>query len=96
MGKVDPSVNKSTVFAVPAVIGLRSDKSRALRVGRNQIAQANEVAKSMGCGEPFGSDGHPTFTTPEKRKYMKELNKRRADHGQERLVNFDGGYGDET
>lgn len=96
MGKIDHSVNRSKVFAVPQVIGLRKDKSRALRVGKNQIAAANAAAKSMGCGEPFTETGHPEFTTPEKQKYMRELNKRRVDQGESRLVNFDGGYGDET
>jgi hypothetical protein len=96
MRKADPTVNRSKVFAIPSVIGLRRDKSRALRVGKSQIARANEVAKSMGCGEPFTETGHPEFTTPEKQKYMRELNKRRVDQGESRLVNFDGGYGDET
>ena len=97
MGKVDPSVNRSKVFAVPAIVGLVRTESNALRVGKNQIAAANEAALAMGCGEPFNaSNGKPAFTRPELKKYTQELNHRRVDQGEARLVNFDGGHGDET
>lgn len=86
----------STVFGVPAIVGLRSDASGALRVGKNQIKEANEFAQSVGCGTPFGADGKPVMDRNTKKRYMKALNERRADAGQERLVNFDGGHGDET
>ena len=88
--------NKSKVFAAPALVGLSTDASNALRVGKNQIGPANEFAQSIGCGEPFGDDGKPVMDRATKRQYMRELNKRRADAGEARLVNFDGGYGDET
>lgn len=86
---------RSTVFGVPAITGQRTDISRSLRVGREQIADANAAAQEMGCGAPFRADGHWEGTRAEKRRYMQELNRRRADNGQERFVNFDGGYGDE-
>ena len=95
--KIDPSVNRSKVFGVPAIVGLTRSESNALRVGKNQVKEANEAAKAMGCGEPFNaSNGKPEFTRPELKKYMKELNTRRADQGEAKLVNFDGGHGDET
>ena len=97
MGKVDPSVNRSKVFGVPAVIGLVRSESNALRVGKDQVAAANEAALAMGCGEPFQEkNGKPNFTRPELKKYMKEINHRRKDQGESSLVNFDGGHGDET
>jgi len=82
-------------IAAPAVVGTRRDKSRALRVGKRQIAEANRAAEEMGCGAPFGSDGMFEGSRGEKKRYMQELNRRRADRGEPRLVNFDGGYGDE-
>ena len=95
--KIDPTVNRSKVFGVPMINGLVRSESNALRVGKNQIAAANEAAKEMGCGEPFqASNGKPQFTRPELKRYTQELNRRRADQGEARLVNFDGGYGDET
>ena len=93
---VDFSVNRSKVFSVPQVVGLARTKSGALRVGKNQIGPANDAAQEMGCGRPFGDDGKPEFTRPEKKKYMQEINHRRLDQGEARFVNFDGGYGDET
>ena len=97
MGKVDPSVNRSTVFSVPQIVGLARSESNALRVGKNQVDAANEAAREMGCGEPFNREnGKPSFTRPEQKKYLRELNKRRDDNGQDRFVNLDGGYGDET
>lgn len=89
------NVKRSQVFGVPAIVGQKTDISRALRVGKNQIAAANEAALAMGCGEPFRADGHFEGTRAQKKQYMREINRRRADLGQERLVNFDGGYGDE-
>ena len=95
--KIDPTVNRSKVFGVPQIVGLVRSESNALRVGKNQIAAANEAAKAMGCGEPFQAhNGKPQFTRPELKKYTRELNKRRVDQGEARLVNFDGGHGDET
>ena len=82
--------------AGPALISQKVDASNALRVGRTQIAEANAAAQAMGCGTPFGADGKPRFTRTEKAKYMREINKRREDQGQDRYVNHDGGYGDET
>ena len=96
MAKVDPSVNRSKVFGVPAIVGLQADSSNALRVGKDQIAGANEFAQSIGCGAPFGKDGKPVMDRVTKKRYMQELNHRRADQGESRLVNFDGGHGDET
>ena len=31
-----------------------------------------------------------------KKRFIQESNKRRVDQGEARVVNFDGGYGDET
>ncbi len=83
-------------MAAPALVGQKVDVSRALAVGRSQIAEANAAAQAMGCGAPFRADGKFEATRSEKAKYMRELNKRREDQGQSRFVNFDGGYGDET
>jgi hypothetical protein len=94
--KVDPSVNRSQVFGVPGIVGQKTDISRALKVGRSQIARANQAAMEMGCGAPFQADGNWVGTRAEKKKYMQELNHRRADQGEPRYVNNDGGYGDET
>ena len=82
--------------AAPAIVGQKRDVSHALRVGKRQIAQANEAAQEMGCGTPFRADGLFQGSRVEKKRYMKEINRRRADEGSPRLVNFDGGYGDET
>jgi hypothetical protein len=87
---------RSKKFGVPGLTGLRQDASGALRVGKDQIHDANMVAQEMGCGTPFGADGKPVFDRAGKKKYMKELNKRLRDSGQDPIVNFDGGYGDET
>ena len=89
-------VNHSKKFGVPAIVGLRSDVSNALAVGRSQIEEANEFAQSIGCGSPFGADGKPVMDRTTKKRYLRELNKRRVDMGEPRMVNFDGGYGDET
>ena len=86
----------SKKIGAPAIIGNKVDVSNALRVGPSQIAEANAAAQAMGCGTPFGADGKPRFTRTEKARYMREINKRREDQGQERFVNHDGGYGDET
>ena len=87
---------RSTVFGVPALVGQKADISRALKVGRSQIAAANQAAMEMGCGTPFQADGNWVGTRTEKKKYMQELNYRRADQGEPRFINNDGGYGDET
>ena len=83
-------------MAAPALVGQKVDISRALAVGRSQIAEANEVAQGMGCGAPFRADGKFEGTRAQKKRYMQEINRRRQDLGQSRLVNHDGGYGDET
>jgi len=90
-----PKVKRSSVFGVPAIVGQKIDVSYALRVGKRQIVKANEAAVSMGCGEPFRSDGLFEGTRSQKKQYMREINRRRVNQGQDRLVNFDGGYGDE-
>ncbi len=95
MGRKNPSPKRAT-FGVPATVGQVSDVSRALRVGKSQLPKANEAAQDMGCGAPFRADGMFEGTRAEKKRYMQELNRRRADHGEPRLVNFDGGHGDET
>lgn len=87
---------RSKKFGVPGLTGLKQDASGALRVGKNQIEAANDYAASMGCGRPFGADGKPVMDRATKKRYMRELNKRRDDQGEKPLVNFDGGYGDET
>lgn len=86
----------SKKLGAPALVGQKSDVSHALRVGKRQIAEANQVAQEMGCGTPFRSDGMFEGTRAQKKRYMRELNRRRADQGEPRVVNFDGGYGDET
>lgn len=87
---------RSTVFNIPTIVGQTRGVSSALRVGKNQITEANEAAKSMGCGAPFRADGMFEGTRSEKKHYMQEINRRRVDHGEPRMVNYDGGYGDET
>lgn len=86
---------RSQCIGAPAVVGLKEDISRALSVHPRQVAEANRVAEAMGCGTPFRPDGRFVGTRAEKKRYMRELNRRRADYGQPRIVNFDGGYGDE-
>ena len=80
---------------VPTIVGMKNDISRALRVTPGQAAEANRVAREMGCGNPFRVDGMFEGTRNEKKKYMRELNRRREDRGESRIVNYDGGYGDE-
>ncbi len=87
----------STVFYVPAIVGLKVGVSRALRAGRNQLAEANEYAQSIGCGAPFrAEDGMFEANRNTTNHFLKESNKHRVDQGEPRVVNFDGGYGDET
>jgi hypothetical protein len=51
----------------------------------------------VGCGCPFRADnGIFEADRNTTNRYIRESNKRRVDMGQERIVNFDGGYGDET
>lgn len=92
------SVGKpSKVFGVPAIVGLKVDVSRALRAGKSQITEANEFAQSVGCGAPFrAEDGMFEGDRNTKKRFIQESNKRRVDQGEPRVVNFDGGYGDET
>lgn len=86
---------KKSKFGVPALVGQKTDISRALRVGKSQLAEANGVAQEMGCGAPFRDDGMFEGTRTEKKRYMREINRRRVDQGQDRIVNLDGGHGDE-
>ena len=90
------NIKPSTLFGVPAVVGLKVDVSRALRAGPSQLAEANDFAQSVGCGAPFRSDGMFESDRNTKKRFIQESNKRRVDHGESRVVNFDGGYGDET
>ena len=87
---------RSKKFSVPSLVGIREDASGALRVGKDQIHDANDFAQSVGCGRPFGSDGKPVMSRATKKRYMQEINRRRVDAGESRYVNFDGGHGDET
>jgi hypothetical protein len=83
-------------FGCPAIVGQATDISRALRVGKSQIREANDFAQSVGCGAPFRTkDGNFEGTRSQKKKYMQEINRRRVDQGEPRFVNLDGGYGDE-
>lgn len=68
-------------------------QSRALKVHRSQVAGANEAALSMGCGAPFRDDGTFVGRRSEVRRYVEEINRRRGE-GEDRVVNFDGGYRD--
>ncbi len=86
----------SKIFGAPAIVGMRADPSNGLAVGRSQIAEANEFARKVHCGTPFGADGKPVMDRNTKKRYMKALKERAVDQGQQPLVNFDGGYGDET
>ena len=87
----------SKIFGVPAIVGLKTDISRSLRAGKSQLAEANEFAQEVGCGTPFrAEDGIFVGDRNTKKRFMQESNKYRADRGEPRLVNFDGGYGDET
>jgi hypothetical protein len=95
MGKRKRRAKRSKKFAALPLVGQRTDISRSLRVGKRQIAAANEFAEGIGCGTPFREDGNFEGTRAQKRKYMQEINRRRADQGEPRFVNFDGGYGDE-
>jgi len=95
--KRKPKGKPSTLFGVPAIVGLKVDASRALRAGKNQVAQANAFAQSVGCGTPFSAeDGIFRADRNTKNRFIRESNKRRVDQGEPRVVNFDGGYGDET
>lgn len=92
-----PNAKPSTLYGCPAIVGLSVGESRALRAGRNQVAGANEFAQSVGCGAPFrASDGMFVADRNTKKRFIREANKRRVDQGEPRVVNFDGGYGDET
>ena len=81
-------------LAAPRVQTGPVDISRALKVHPSQVVEANQVAQDMGCGTPFRDDGMYVDNRPNKRRYMDELNKRADDAGEDKLVNFDGGYGD--
>ncbi len=93
MGNRKPKRSK---LGCPAIVGQVSGLSRSLRVGKTQIPEANRVAQEMGCGAPFRQDGMFEGTRTGMKRYMREINRRRVDLGEPRLVNFDGGYGDET
>lgn len=89
-------VPKRSKLACPRVAKALVGESRALKVHPSQVAEANQVAQSMGCGAPFRRDGMYEDSRANKKRYMRELNRRAVDNGQDRIVNFDGGYGDET
>jgi hypothetical protein len=91
-----PPKRTTLSFGVPNVAHDRLHQSRALKVHPSQVAEANEVAQSMGCGAPFHKDGMFVDTRANKARYMREINTRADDRGEDRLVNFDGGYGDVT
>jgi hypothetical protein len=92
-----PKAKPSKVFGVPRIVGLTTISSRALRAGKNQIAECNEFAQSVGCGAPFRADnGYFEADRNTTKRFIQESNKRRVDQGEPRVVNFDGGYGDET
>ena len=80
---------------VPMVMKNPEIRSRALKVHRSQVAEANKVAEAMGCGNPFERDGTFVGRRSEVKRYVEELNRRRGE-GEARIVNFDGGYGDPT
>jgi hypothetical protein len=87
----------STLFAVPAIVGLKVGLHRSLRAGRSELAKANAYAQSVGCGTPFSAaDGIFRADRNTTNRFLRESNKRRVDKGEPRVVNFDGGYGDET
>lgn len=92
-----PKAKPSKIFGTPGVVGMAMVSSRALRAGKNQIADANAFAQSVGCGTPFRSDnGYFEADRNTTKRFIQESNKRRVDQGEPRVVNFDGGYGDET
>lgn len=92
-----PKAKPSTVFGVPGVVGLTVGPHRALRAGRSQLAEANAFAQKVGCGTPFQkSDGLFVADRNTTNRFIRERNRRAVDMGQPRVVNFDGGYGDET
>lgn len=89
---------KRTTLSFPqlaATVG-KEDVSYSLGVQPRQVVKANEVARAMRCGEPFHRSGDFVATRATKTRYMRELNKRLADRGKDRLVNYDGGYRDVT
>ena len=85
-----------STLAAPRVANDVRDISRALKVHPDQVAESNEVSQGMGCGAPFRKDGMYVDTRTNKKRYMQEINRRAADAGDDKLVNFDGGYGDLT
>jgi hypothetical protein len=93
MGNREPK--RSKLFGAPAVTGQKSDVSHALSCHPDQVAEANRESQEMGCGTPWERDGTCRITRSVKKKYQREKNLRLADQGRPRLVNFDGGHGDE-
>lgn len=90
-------IKRSKVFSVPAIVGLKTDASGAMRMGRDQIDVENDFAqRRANIGRVFGSDGKPRWNRNQQKKYLRAKNEERADLGLPRIVNFDGGYGDET
>ena|GEM_PF-5431893 len=76
----------------------------SLGVHPSQVAEATENAKAMGCDVDFASrPGRAVMRRSTRRKYMTEINKRRADTANRtevtdhaRIVDRDGGFGDVT
>ena len=97
MANRKPVGKPSTIFGVPAIVGLKVGASRALRAGKSELARANAFAQKVGCGCPFRADnGYFEADRNTTKRFIQEGNKYRVDQGEPRVVNFDGGYGDET
>jgi hypothetical protein len=83
-------------MAGPMIISNRvTTDHAALDVHPSQVVEANRVSREI-CGrELFRPDGRMEASRSQKKEYMKGINDRRQD-GEARIVNRDGGYGDET
>jgi hypothetical protein len=66
-----------------------------MAVHPKQVEAANEHAQRLGVGRPFGTDGILRLSRSQMKRYIEGINRHRPE-GQERIVNFDGGYGDPT
>ena len=89
-------MKKQKHHAAPAIVGVKATANHeSLDVHPCQVQEANEYAKRI-CGlQPFRGDGKAEMSRTDKKRYVDALNRNRAE-GQERLVNYDGGYGDPT
>jgi hypothetical protein len=68
---------------------------RSLDVHPSQVAEANRVSKSMVGRELFRRDGRMEASRSQVKEYVNAINRNRGD-GDDRIVNYDGGYGDPT